>query len=119
MWRAEASNTAKAVSDGTWKSEQIWDGMKQGLVDLADFNSKVPADVQALVKEKAELRDHGGPGVRFQGSVVYPRGTVLDRTTLTPRDDGTVRQLIEISSDGGDTWRVSFDGLYRRVSAGG
>jgi len=52
-WGALYTKLAKEVNDGTWKSTQIWDGMQQGLVELADFNAKVPADVQALVAEKA------------------------------------------------------------------
>lgn len=41
-------------------------------------------------------------------------GLTLDRTTWTPNPDGTVRQLWEQSTDGGRTWSVVFDGLYRR-----
>jgi hypothetical protein len=38
------------------------------------------------------------------------------RITWTPRDGG-VRQLWEVSSDGGTTWRTAFDGRYvRRTS---
>ena len=57
-----------------------------------------------------------GGGVRFQGA--YPGRrvvTVLDRTTLTPRPDGTVRQVIEVSRDGGATWEATFDAIYTRV----
>lgn len=66
-----------------------------------------------FVKEKAEVAGYTGPGLRFQGEVLYPgRGTLLDRTTLTPREDGTVRQVIEVSEDEGATWRATFDGIY-------
>jgi len=37
-----------------------------------------------------------------------------DRTTLTPQADGTVRQIIEQSDDGGTSWRATFDAVYRR-----
>ncbi len=56
-----------------------------------------------------------GGGVRFQGT--YPGRrvmAVLDRTTLTPRPDGTVRQVIEVSGDGGTTWNAGFDAIYTR-----
>lgn len=55
-------------------------------------------------------------GVRFQGALPGPAASrvVLDRTTLSPRPDGTVRQVIETSIDGGSTWRVGFDATYRR-----
>ena len=53
--------------------------------------------------------------VRFQGA--YPGRRfpfVLDRTTLTPRRDGTLRQVIEVSGDGGRTWHAGFDAVYTR-----
>jgi hypothetical protein len=36
-----------------------------------------------------------------------------DRISWTDNPDGTVRQLWELSADGGETWQVLFDGLYR------
>jgi hypothetical protein len=41
------------------------------------------------------------------------RGT-LDRITWTPNADGTLRQLWEQSTDGGRSWTIAFDGVYRR-----
>jgi hypothetical protein len=38
----------------------------------------------------------------------------LDRITWTPNAAGTVRQLWEQSTDGGRSWTIAFDGLYRR-----
>jgi len=65
------------------------------------------------LKEKTMVADYGGPGVRFQGRVALPDGSgVLDRTTLTPLDGGRVRQVIETSSDEGETWQVRFDAVY-------
>ena len=44
-----------------------------------------------------------------------PEGAVVhDRISWEPRQDGTVRQLWETSRDGGRTWKVTFDGLYRK-----
>lgn len=72
------------------------------------------------LKEKTLVADYGGPGVRFQGRVALPDGrSVLDRTTLTPLDGGRVRQVIETSSDEGETWQVGFDAVYVPVSAEG
>lgn len=69
------------------------------------------------VKEKREVLDATLPrgAVRFVGTVRDTLGRQwLDRTTLTPEADGTARQLIEISTDAGTTWRATFDGSYRR-----
>lgn len=45
------------VMDGTWKGNQdTWDGLKEGMIELAPFNDAVPQDVRDLVeKRKAEI----------------------------------------------------------------
>jgi hypothetical protein len=68
------------------------------------------------VKEKRLIARLPEGGVRFQGELRQADGRiVLDRTSLMPLPDGEVRQLIEISSDGGTTWHPTFDARYRRV----
>ncbi len=42
------------------------------------------------------------------------QGAVLDRISWTPADDGSVRQVWEVSADDGASWRPIFDGRYRR-----
>lgn len=65
------------------------------------------------VKEKRQVDAPDG-SIRFQGTITHPDGTTyLDRTTLTPDDLGDVRQHIEISTDGGESWRTTFDAEYR------
>jgi hypothetical protein len=67
------------------------------------------------IKEKHLIARLPGGGVRFQGEQRTPGGhTILDRTTLTPLARGEVRQLIEISLDGGTTWQTGFDARYRQ-----
>jgi hypothetical protein len=68
------------------------------------------------VKEKHLIAFLPGGGVRFQGELRQPDGRlVLDRTTLIPREGGEVHQLIEVSGDGGSSWRTTFDARYRRT----
>lgn len=43
-----------------------------------------------------------------------PGKTVAMRMTFTPLGDGSVRQLIEASDDGGANWRPEYDLTYRR-----
>jgi hypothetical protein len=67
-------------------------------------------------KEKIEQLEFTSSGqIRFQGQyrALEHEETITDRTTLTRQPDGTVRQVIEISRDGGRTWRTTFDALYR------
>jgi hypothetical protein len=67
------------------------------------------------VKEKTLIERYDDGGVRFQGVIALPDGrTYLDRTTLTPLGDGRVRQHIEVSTDGAQTWRTTFDAVYVR-----
>lgn len=67
------------------------------------------------VKEKVRVPGPDG-AVRFQGVIRRADGTTyLDRTTLTPLPDGSVRQHIEISTDDGVSWRSTFDAEYRPV----
>lgn len=44
-------------------------------------------------------------------------GTALHRISWTPRPDGSVRQLWEVSQDHGVGWTVLFDGLYVKSEA--
>lgn len=85
-----------SAPDGPWK--QVW---------VADGGA---------VKEKQLLERLADGGLRFQGRLVHATtgAPYLDRTTLTPRPDGRVRQLIEISTDEGATWQPTFDAVYVR-----
>ena len=67
------------------------------------------------LKEKKLVARPGKGAVRFQGSIpLEGGGSYLDRTTLKPLPDGRVQQVIEISSDQGKTWKVTFDAIYVR-----
>lgn len=67
------------------------------------------------MKEKRLIEELQDGGVRFQGEIPHQDGTShLDRTTLTPLPRHRVHQVIEISSDQGKTWAVTFDAEYRR-----
>lgn len=71
------------------------------------------------LKEKRLIERREGGGVRFQGEIpTADGGAYLDRTTLTPLDGGRVRQVIEVSRDGGETWRTVFDAVYLPVDRG-
>lgn len=69
--------------------------------------------------------DSRGSVIRFAGNVhdgaMVMNGTSVDasgksrsmRMTLTPQDDKTVRQHLEQSTDGGNTWATVFQGTYQ------
>ncbi|MCF6265919.1 MAG: BMP family ABC transporter substrate-binding protein [Desulfuromusa sp.] len=81
-WGALYTKIAEEVHNGTWKSEQIWWGMKEDLVRLADFSAAVPAAVQALVTEKANaikagsLHPFAGPIKDQGGKIVVAAGQI-------------------------------------------
>jgi hypothetical protein len=53
--------------------------------------------------------------MHFEGANVSRDGSSERfRMTFTPSPDGSVRQFIEQSRDGGETWYVWFDGRYVR-----
>lgn len=53
--------------------------------------------------------------LQFESEFINPQGALtLSRLTFTLNEDGTVSQLFENSSDGGETWSQGFNGLYKR-----
>jgi hypothetical protein len=70
------------------------------------------------LKFKTLVAQYPNGGTRFQGMLPEPRGKkpILDRTTLTPMQDGTIAQVIEISTDGGTSWTKTFDATYTRMN---
>lgn len=74
-WGPYYVNSVKAIMDGTWKSEQIWTGLEDGIVDLAPISDKVPADVLAQVEaKKQEMIDKSWDV--FTGPITDQDGTV-------------------------------------------
>jgi hypothetical protein len=65
------------------------------------------------VKEKQMTAAPQPRAVSFAGESFLPDGTAMpDRTTLIRLANGTVRQIIEQSRDGGKTWQTTFDAVY-------
>jgi Tetratricopeptide repeat len=64
-----------------------------------------------IVWYEGEVKD----GVmHFSGENIAPDGKrKLARVELAPQPDGTVHHKIETSADGGKTWTVAFDAIYR------
>ena len=77
----------KAVLDGTWKSEDTWDGMAPGMVQMAPYTN-LPDDVVAMAKEtqakitSGEFHPFTGPIHKQDGSLAIGEGEVLDDGTL-------------------------------------
>ncbi len=84
-WKAVYNKTAEEVHNGTWKSEAIWWGMQEGLVDIAPMSDLVPADVQALVNEKKAMIASGEFAI-FSGEIKDNKGNVAVEAGKTMTD---------------------------------
>jgi simple sugar transport system substrate-binding protein len=49
LWGDYYTRRVKAVLDGSWQSGSVWGGVKDGMIRVDGFGSKVPAAVQAEV----------------------------------------------------------------------
>ena len=73
---------AKAVVDGTWTSQDTWDGLKEGMVEMAPYTN-MPDDVAAAAKKTADaiasgaLHPFKGPIMDQSGKVVVKEGEHL------------------------------------------
>lgn len=78
----------KAVMDGTWASMDTWDGIKQGMVGIADFSDKIPADVRKMAADARDALAAGtlhaftGPINKQDGSAWLAAGETADDGTL-------------------------------------
>ncbi len=86
-WGAYYIKRTKAVLDGTWKSEQVWDGLKDGILTMAPYTN-MPDDVKKLAEEteakirSGELHPFTGPIKKQDGSDWLADGAVSDDGTL-------------------------------------
>jgi simple sugar transport system substrate-binding protein len=85
----------KTVNDaiaGTWKTTNVWGGMKEGMVRLAPLNAAVPADVKAQVArlegeiKAGTLHPFAGPVVDQDGKTRVPAGKAMTDTELGKMD---------------------------------
>jgi simple sugar transport system substrate-binding protein len=74
---------AQAVLDGTWRSQDLWGGIAQGMIKLVPFGPAVPDDVVQLAESKyaqiavGTLHPFQGPIKDQSGNVRIPAGTTM------------------------------------------
>ncbi len=84
QWGKFYIEKALAVMNGTWKSEEVWQGIAQGFVDISPMNPIIPQDVQKLVNDKRDgiikgtAHPFDGPVKDQKGVIRVPKGQVLD-----------------------------------------
>jgi basic membrane protein A and related proteins len=80
QWGDYYRRRAQAVLDGTWKSGNVWGGVKEGMIRVGDFGTRVPRSVQdeVLARQKdiasGRLRPFTGPIEDNEGRAVLPKG---------------------------------------------
>ena len=91
QWGDHYTRRVKAVLDGSWTSGSVWGGVREGMIRVDSFGSKVPAAVQAEVlarqKDMAEGRvavfGGGQGGVKDnEGKTAIAAGRSLDDAAI-------------------------------------
>jgi len=92
QWGGFYTEIAKQVTEGTWRSRNVWGGLATGMIDIAPINPKVPENLAARVRrirtEVAEGAFHPFTGpIRDQaGEVRVPQGTPMSDDELLRMD---------------------------------
>ena len=82
-WGDYYKRRVQAVLDGRWKSGNVWDGVKEGMVRVGDFGTRVPQAVQdeVLARQReiasGKLKPFAGPISDNEGKVVIGKGRSL------------------------------------------
>ncbi|MGE0332881.1 MAG: BMP family ABC transporter substrate-binding protein [Ramlibacter sp.] len=83
QWGAYYTQRAQAVLDGSWKSGNVWGGVKDGMIRVGDFGTQVPKAVQdeVLARQKdiaaGKLHPFTGPITDNEGKAVLAAGAVM------------------------------------------
>ena len=88
-WAPYYIERTRAVLDGTWKPEDSWHGMGDGMVVMSEFNSNsLPPDVIEKAEETVEairsgqLNPFAGPIVDQDGNEIVAAGAVISDEEL-------------------------------------
>ena len=79
-WGTYYVSQVKAIKEGTWKAENYWGGMKEGVVELAPLTANAPEGAKdAVEKAKADIlsgknKIFAGPLKDQTGAVKVPEG---------------------------------------------
>ncbi|WP_375258046.1 BMP family ABC transporter substrate-binding protein [Citreimonas sp.] len=91
-WAPYYIDRVQAVIDGTWESQQVWQGIGEGMVGIGEITDAVPEDVKAEaldLKERiasGEYHPFTGPLNRQDGSAWLADGETADDETLLGMD---------------------------------
>ncbi len=87
-WDQYYIDRTQAVLDGTWESQDTWDGIASGMVAFPEYSADVPEDVKAAAEVIREgivdgtLHPFQGPILDQAGTEILASGEVLDDQAL-------------------------------------
>lgn len=82
-WDKYYIQRVKDVRSRNWQSQNIWYGLKEGMVELAPFHKDVPSKVRSLVKKtnqdiiNGKFHPFSGVIKDQKGKVLYKKGEVI------------------------------------------
>lgn len=92
QWGDYYRRRTQAALDGSWKSGQLWGGVKEGMIRVGYFGSKVPQAVQdeVLARQKdiaaGKVRPFAGPLSDNTGRQVLAKGQALTDEQILSMD---------------------------------
>ena len=92
QWADYYTRRARAVLDGSWKPHQVWGGVREGMIRVGWFGSKVPKAVQDEVLARQQdiaagrLRPFAGPIRTNDGREVVGKGGALGDAQILAMD---------------------------------
>lgn len=94
QWGDYYTRRVKAVLDGSWKSAQVWGGVREGMIRVDGFGSKVPAAVQTEVLARQKDMAAGQLAV-FSGGKVGVKDNEGKTVIVAGRslDDGAILNM--------------------------
>ncbi len=89
-WGPYYVDRVQAMLDGTWKADNVWLGMKEGEVEMAPFNDKMPDDVKAAAQKIVDDTKAGTYDV-FTGPIKDQSGEVKVQEGETIADEDLLK----------------------------
>jgi basic membrane protein A and related proteins len=92
LWGDYYKQRTQAALDGKWKSANVWGGIKEGMIRVDHFGSKVPQAVQqeVLARQKdiaaGKLRPFAGPITDNEGKAILAKGQALTEAQILGMD---------------------------------
>ncbi|REL27616.1 BMP family ABC transporter substrate-binding protein [Thalassotalea euphylliae] len=91
-WKEFYAKRVAQVLDGSWQSEDVWQGMDANMTQLAPLSDAIPPEVQAKIQllsaqiAEGKLHPFTGPMVNQQGQQILAKGEVMDDNALRKMD---------------------------------